>query len=254
MFSVMQTSLHEKLSYSYEKSSEVGNYLYNKKEDTPMNYRLLGFFSGFPNYRFPHDVAKILSEELIHRNNLVFVSAWPTDYDRNDNDSSGMHNMFVECNIPFAQHYVIDNRIEAPNAIRLIHEASCVFLMGGHPGLQLQLIRDKGLDNAIRDTKAAVLGVSAGAINMAKRSLDTKESPTPYDGIGLADITVKPHFKLENQQVLSSLLEISNKLPICAMEDESSIFVKGGSISYTGQIHWVNKGNICPLSQEMLLV
>jgi peptidase E len=110
------------------------------------------------------------------------------------------------------------------------------------------------LDAAIRDTAAAVFGVSAGAINMAKRSLDTKESPVPYDGLGLADITVKPHFELENQQVLLTLLQISAELPICAMEDDSAIFVAGSRISYTGQIHWLNKGKICPISQESLLL
>ena len=214
-----------------------------------MDYHLLGFFSGFPNYRFPRDVAKRLREELTNRDSLVFVSAWPTDYARNDSDSAGMHGMFEECNIPFARYYVIDNRMDDSHATRLIREASCVFLMGGHPGLQLQLIRNKGLDVAIRDAAAAVLGVSAGAINMAKRSLDTKESLVPYDGLGLADITVKPHFELENRQVLSSLLQVSMELPICAMEDDSAIFVAGRRITYTGQIHWVSKGNICPLSQ-----
>lgn len=213
-----------------------------------MDYRLFGFFSGFPNYRFPREVAKRLSEELTNRDSLVFVSAWPADYARNDSDSDGMHSMFEEYNIPFARHYVIDNRMEASQAKRLINESSCVFLMGGHPELQFQLIRDKGLDAAICDTAAAVLGVSAGAINMAKHSLDTKESPVPYDGLGLADITVKPHFKLENQQVLSTLLQISMELPIYAIEDDSAIFVTGDRISYTGRIHWVCNGKICPLS------
>lgn len=219
-----------------------------------MNYRLLGFFSGFPNYRFPLDVAKRLSEELTHRDSIVFVSAWPEDHARNDSDSVGMHGMFKEYSIPFERNYVIDNRMEASRATQLIHEASCVFLMGGHPRLQLQLIRDTGLDVAICGATAAVLGVSAGAINMAKCSLDTKESLAPYDGLGLADITVKPHFKLEDRQVLSTLLQISMELPICAMEDNSAIFVAGDCISYTGQIHWVSKGKICPLSQGSLLL
>ncbi len=219
-----------------------------------MDNRLLGFFSGFPNHHFTNDVAKRLSEELTKRDSLVFVSAWPTDHARNDSESTGMHGMFEECNIPFTRHYVIDNRTEASHATQLIYESSCVFLMGGHPGLQLQLIRDKGLDTAISDSAAAVLGVSAGAINMAKRSLDTKESPVPYGGLGLADITVKPHFKLENQQVLSTLLQVSMELPICAMEDDSAIFVAGDRISYTGKIHWLNKGKICPLSQGSLLM
>lgn len=218
-----------------------------------MDRRLLGFFSGFPERRFSGDVAKRLVEELVNRDSLVFVSAWPGDYAKNDADSAGMHGMFRGWNIPFTRHHVIDNRMEAPKAVRLIQEASCVFLMGGHPGLQLQLMRDKNLDAAICNAAAAVLGVSAGAINMARRSLDTKESPIPYEGLGLADITVKPHFKCEDRQVLSTLLQISMELPICAMEDDSAIFVAGSDISYTGQIHWVSKGEICPLSKEHLL-
>jgi len=219
-----------------------------------MDYRLIGLFSGFPNYRFPRDIAKRLSEELTRRNNLVFVSAWPADYARNDSDSAGMHGMFEEFNIPFARYYIIDNRMEASSAKQLLHEASCVFLMGGHPGLQLQLIRNAGLDAAICGATAAVLGVSAGAINMSKRSLDTKESPVPYDGLGLVDITVKPHFKLEDRQVLSTLLQISMELPIYAMEDDSAIFIAGDHISYTGLIHETNKGKIYPLSQGSSLL
>lgn len=214
-----------------------------------MKHRLFGFFSGFPNHRFPQDVAKRLKEELTHRSSLVFVSAWPEDYERNDNDAKGMYHMFVEDDLPFTQYHVIDKRTEASHARQLIHDASCIFLMGGHPEQQYQLICDKGLDTAICDSTAVVLGVSAGAINMAKHSLDTKESSVPYDGLGLADITVKPHFKPENQQVLSTLLEISMNLPIYAIEDESAIFVSGSDITYVGKIYRVNKGEIRSISQ-----
>ena len=218
-----------------------------------MSHRFFGFFSGFPSHHFPPEIVKRLDRELESRGMLVFVSAWPADYERNDSDSAGMNCMFTECNIPFAQYHVIDNRTEAALARQLLCEASCVFLMGGYPRLQIQLIREKGLDGVIRSTGAPVLGVSAGAINMARRSLDTKESVVPYDGLGLADITVKPHFMLDNRQVLTTLQQISAELPICAMEDDSAIFVSGGSITYSGQIYWVDKGNICPLSQSGLL-
>lgn len=215
-----------------------------------MSHRLLGFFSGFPSRRFPREVANRLREELINRDSLVFVSAWPTDYARNDSDSTGMHGMFEECGMPFERYCVIDDRTDASEAVRLVREADCVFLMGGHPAQQNRLICEKGLDAAIRETTAAILGVSAGAINMAKRSLDTKESTVPYDGLGLADITIKPHFDPEDRQVVSTILQCSNELPICATEDDSAIFVKGGRVSYVGQIHWVDKGTICPLSQS----
>jgi peptidase E len=219
-----------------------------------MDYRLLGFFSGFPNHSFPSDVAERLRGELTQRGSLIFVSAWPAEYAVNDRDAVGMHGMFEEIGLSFAQHHVIDNRMEFSHATRLVHEASCVFLMGGHPGLQLRLLRETGLDKVICNTPAILLGVSAGAINMAKKSLDTKESPVPYQGLGLADITVKPHFEPKDQHILSSLLTISMNLPICAMEDNSAIFVLGDQITSMGNIHWIHQGKICPLWQGGLLV
>lgn len=213
-----------------------------------MNHRLLGFFSGFPSHSFPREVAERLRKELVSRDSLVFISAWPAEYARNDDDSAGMHEMFEKCGMPFARFCVIDNRTDASCAARWIQEASCIFLMGGHPEQQFQLIKDKGLANAICEASGIVLGVSAGAINMAVRSLDTKESNVPYAGLGLADVTVKPHFVPEDEQVLSTLLQISMNLPICAMEDDSAIFVKGSGISCTGKIHWVSEGAIGPFS------
>ena len=215
--------------------------------------RLLGFFSGFPSHHFPLDVAERLREDLMQRRSLIFVSAWPIEHAKNDRDAVGMHGMFEEVGLPFARHHVIDDRMAPSHATRLIREASCVFLMGGHPGLQYRLMRETGLDIAICDTPVAVLGVSAGAINMAKHSLDTKDSSVPYHGLGLADITVKPHFEPEDWQTLSNLLRISMELPICTMEDDSAIFVAGDLVSSMGQIHSIHQGKITPLRQGGLL-
>lgn len=211
-----------------------------------MDHRMLGFFSGFPSRHFPQAVAGRLAEGLDRNGALVFVSAWPEDHERNEQDSAGMYQMFLEYGLSFANYDMIDSGTEASRAVELIQEGSCIFLMGGHPGKQRQLIRELGLERAIRDSSAAVLGVSAGAINMAERSLDTKESLVPYDGLGLADITVKPHFDRRNQRVLSTLLEISKKLPICAMEDDSAIFTAEGGVFCLGAVHWIYQGKIRP--------
>ena len=55
-----------------------------------MNTRLLGFFSGFPTRHFPTDIVSRLREELSVRESLVFVSAWPSEYEQNDSDSTGL--------------------------------------------------------------------------------------------------------------------------------------------------------------------
>lgn len=217
-----------------------------------MNAQLLGFFSGFSTHHFPDDIVKRLKKELVVRDSLVFISAWPSDYERNDDDSAGMHGMFEECNLSFARYYVIDNRTDSSDAKRLVQEASCIFLMGGHATRQFQLICEKDIAEEIRKSTAVILGVSAGSVNMAKHAVDIWESLMPYDGLGLADVTVKAHFDLKNMELLQTLQQVSAKIPVCAMEDESAIFVKDGYVTYTGQIHWINEGTICPLSEEVL--
>ena len=217
-----------------------------------MNAQLLGFFSGFPTRHFPDDIVERLKKELAVRDNLVFISAWPSDYERNDDDSAGMHGMFEECDMSFSRYDVIDNRTDSSDAKRLIQEASCIFLMGGHAVWQFQLMCEKDIVDEIRKSSAVILGVSAGSINMAKHSVDIWESLMPYDGLGLADITVKAHFDFENKELLQTLQKVSMKLPVCAMEDESAIFVKDGYATYTGQIHWINQGKICTLSEDIL--
>ena len=101
-----------------------------------MSYRLLGFFSGFPNKSFPYEIADRLRKELLKRDSFICVSAWPADYERNDIDLTNMYGLFEEYNMSFARQYVIDNRTETSHAKQLIHEASCVFLIGGYPKLQ----------------------------------------------------------------------------------------------------------------------
>jgi len=219
-----------------------------------MNAKLLGLFSGFPTRHFPINIVERLKEELEVRDSLVFVSAWPSDYERNDSDSAGMHGMFEECNMPFEKYSVIDSRTDASDAKRLIREASCIFLMGGHATQQFQLICEKEIYEELRNSSAVILGVSAGSSNMANYALDIWESPVPYKGLGLTDITIKAHASQENRELLETLLHISaeHNLPICAMEDESAIFIKDGHASYIGQIYLIHKGNISLVSQEIL--
>jgi len=214
--------------------------------------RLLGFFSGVPNRRFPRDIAERLRGELMERSSLVFVCTDPAGHAKTDWYAAGMHGMFEEIGMPFAGYYAIDDRMEPSRAAGLIQAASCVWLMGGQTPLQMQFLRETGLARAIQDTQAAILGLSAGAINMGKRSLDVEESLEPYEGLGLADITVTPHFQ-ERRDRLPGLLRLSEELPICAMEDDSAIFVKGDRISSMGKIHWIHRGKICPLCEGGLL-
>lgn len=216
-----------------------------------MNANLLGFFSGFPTHHFTNNIADILKQKLNIRDSLIFISAWPDNCEQNDNDSHGMHQMFVECDMPFANHGVIDSRTDADEAVKMVREASCIFLMGGNATLQFELMCEKGVLDEIRQSSAVILGVSAGAMNMGGPTVDIYESPKPYEGLGFANITVKAHYPFDGE-LLQSLRQVSMEFPLCLMTDESAIFITKDMITSTGQIYQLVSGDIAPLTQQQL--
>ena len=208
-----------------------------------MNAKLLGFFSGFPTRHFTDEIAEMLRENLPVRNTLVFISAWPEDYGRNDADSDGMHQMFAERGMGFGAHHVIDRRTVAAEAAELVRAADCVFLMGGDPVLEMALIRDLGLVSPLRESRAVILGVSAGAMNMGKQVAEIWDSKGFYEGLGLADITIKSHYT-EGDRFVPLLQELSREHPIVAMEDESAIFIWDGGKRVLGRMYRFDRGEI----------
>lgn len=219
-----------------------------------MNAKLIGMFSGFPARRFPAVIATRLKAALTERHSLVFISAWPDDAARNDADAAGMHGMFAEWDMDFGRFAVVDERTPADDAQRMLREADCVFLMGGNPTAQMQFICQRGLTETLRDFGGVLLGVSAGSINMAHRSLDVWESPKPYEGLGLTGTTIKSHVNEGEEALLEKLRAISaaEKLPICAMEDESAIFLTGDGVDWLGCIRYIEDGVVMPLARETL--
>ncbi|MBQ9263015.1 MAG: Type 1 glutamine amidotransferase-like domain-containing protein [Clostridia bacterium] len=216
-----------------------------------MNASLLGLFSGFPTHHFPDAIAQALRAYLPRRESLVFISAWSEDYARNDDDSDGMHGMFAEHGMAFADHRVIDRRTSAADAVRLAREADCIFLMGGDITLQMALICDLGLVPELRTSRAVILGVSAGAMNMGRYAADVWEAKALCEGIGLTDSVMKGHYT-EDAWFIPTLKELSRIHPIVAMEDESAIFVQGNTAWKLGKIHWIDKGRTTMFTDETL--
>ena len=216
-----------------------------------MNARMIGLFSGFPTRHFTDEIAQALRENLPRRESLVFISAWPEDYARNNDDSDGMHAMFAERGMAFADHCVIDRRTNAADAVKLVRAADCIFLMGGDMTLQMALIRDLGLVSEFLSSRTVILGVSAGSMNMGRYVAEIWEPKTLYEGLDLTDITTKGHYT-EDAWFIPALKEISRIQPVAAMEDESALFIKADAVWKTGNIHWIDKGRITALTDEML--
>lgn len=215
------------------------------------NNKAVALFSGFPDRRFTDEIAQRLEKELPVRRCIVFITACPMEYQQNDEDSAGMHAMFVEYGIGFDRFCVVDTRMEPADAQEWAREANCFFLMGGGAcAEQMQLMRDKGIYEIVRDGPATVLGVSAGSMNMGKTTVDIWESLVPYEGLGFADITMIGHFSYDATERLWLMKAASMERPICAMEDESAVFVKNGKVDIIGKIHRIDKGEIGPFTAD----
>ena len=213
--------------------------------------KTVGFFSGFPERRFTEEIAMWLKRELTVRKRIVFITACPEDNQQNDEDSAGMHGMFEEYSIGFDQFCVIDNRTEVADAQKWARDADCFFLMGGGVcAEQMQLMRDKGIYDIVRDGPTMVLGVSAGSMNMGRTTVDIWDSLIPYEGLGFADITMIGHFSYDDTERLRLMKAVSMERPVCAMEDESAIFIKNGKAEIIGIIHRIEKGEIGPFTEE----
>ena len=208
-------------------------------------------FSGFPDHHFSREIAERLRQELTVRKSIVFITACPFDYEQNDDDCNGMYEMFAEQGLPFEKHYVIDKRTEPETAKELVENADCIFLMGG--GVceeQLDLIREKGCYDALLNCHAAIFGVSAGSMNMARDTVDFFESMEPFPGLGFTNITVSCHHDPKDTWRYEQTLRMSENRTVYAMEDMSAFFIKGGKIDTVGNIYRVENRELRSLSEE----
>ena len=220
-------------------------------KEEKMRKELLAVFSGFPEHHFSGEITKRLRAELIERRSIVFITACPLDYEQNDDDCDGMYQMFAEHGLSFEKHCVIDKRTEPEMAKELVQNADCIFLMGGGACEdQLNLISEKGCYEALIDCHAAILGVSAGSMNMARKTVDFFESIEAFDGLGLTNITVSCHHDPEDTWLYEQTLRMSEDRTVYAMEDMSAFFIKRGRIDVVGTIYKAKDRQLKELTGE----
>jgi len=225
------------------------------------NHKALYFFSSFNSHcKFSPELISNLQSQVTNRERLVYICTDPEAHESTDNFEKLMTDYFRKMDIEFSEIHVLDSRKPANECTKLINSASVVFLMGGRTLLQYQFIIKNNLAESLKNHTGIIMGVSAGAINMAELSLlaPTESSGSVpvmykgvsladipaimYNGIGLADITTTPHFDPEDKNLIDNiLLPFSHKTDIYAMEDDSAILIYDGKKQLFGNIHLISK-------------
>lgn len=186
--------------------------------------------------------SKYLSKDLRNCNNILFV---PGDY---DNEKYTIYkdkiiSWFDNIGISFKENHLVSLDDE-------LNDYDVIFLMGGNPIKQIEIINKINLRNIINKAKV-VIGVSAGAINLSNEAIyynDYSEKTEIYNGISLTDINVYPHFDINNKEFLEEVKMVSKIKTLIALPNESFIKLDDEQIEFCGDCYKVVNDNIIKIN------
>ena len=191
-------------------------------------------------------IANEFKKDIKDYNEIVFIASCPTIGEITDKYVEKYLEWFDRIGIHFKSKIILDNRIDSVQMINAIKNASLIYLMGGTTLLQMKFLLENKLVEPIREADCLIMGLSAGAINMAKTSILTKtcghDKQEIYSGIGLVDKSVEPHFILSDFN--EELKDLSYEYLIYGICDEGAIIIRDNECSYYGDIYLLRNGTV----------
>lgn len=212
----------------------------------------LGWFNNF----FPENLSKVLQEDITDRKSLAMISSNPLFY---EDDGAIERTWLEQAGIIFDEYHIINYRVQKEDAQTLIQNASVIFLLGGNTLKQNEFLMEYELSGLIKESRAIVMGASAGAINMSAKWLCSKnfgykvEISSVYDGIGLSNFSVLSHFDLENNIALvqDELSPLSKEMNVYASNKDCAVRVKGDKIDILGNVYLISHSQIQKLGETL---
>ena len=191
---------------------------------------------------FNEQQIKYLSIDLKTCKSILFV---PGDYDKEKYIiyKDKIINWLKSIEVSFSECYLtgLDDELKSYDVI---------FLMGGNPINQIGIINKINLKNIINKAKV-VIGVSAGAINLSKEAIyfnDYSEKVEMYDGIGLTDINVYPHFDITSEYFVEEVKMVSRLKSLIALPNNSFIKIDDKQNEFIGDSFKIDKENIIKIN------
>ena len=191
---------------------------------------------------FNEQQIKYLCKDLKTCKSILFI---PVDYDKEKYIiyKDKIINWLKSIEVSFSECYLtgLDDELKSYDVI---------FLMGGNPINQIEIINKINLKNIINKAKV-VIGVSAGAINLSKEAIyfnDYSEKIEMYDGIGLTDINVYPHFDITNEYFVEEVKMVSRLKSLIALPNNSFIKIDDKQIEFIGDSFKIDKENIIKIN------
>jgi len=191
--------------------------------------------------------------------NLVFVANNPADFAINTEWASILFASLELTGFDFKSKTILDNR-NIGQAAELVKNAGLIILSGGRVLCQAKFFKQIRLLELLEETKAVVIGSSAGAMNLAKDVCDFEEHASNITamrwskGLGIVDSVIFiPHFDGENMiyqqdtggfDVIGHLLPLSKDKTLHGFPNGSYAIFENNILSFRGDYYIIENGKV----------
>lgn len=216
------------------------------------------------NFGNENGILDLIKKSTPKQQNFVFVASNEYNYEATDVYAKVTFDSFKQT-FPFKNYTILDGRTER-DAKKIIKAADLIFLSGGHVPTQNKFFQNIKLRKIIKNTKALIIGASAGSMNCAdivyaQPELEGESMDSNYSkyikGLGLTNINILPHFEQRLEDVLDGkniLNEISLPdsviRPFIAYSDGAYIHDDGTSQTMYGKAFLFKNGKYKQITDE----
>jgi hypothetical protein len=170
---------------------------------------------------------------------IVLIAGDFNNYDANRKAEERVIKWLESMKITYNYVHMIDNRQNKGNQERLINSSDLVIMMDGHPIKQIKHIEKNGINHLLAN-KQNLIAFGYGAtnlgyeINLAKNEKRNIVENYSYQGIGVTDLNIEPHFDEMD------LFHNPSELMPNTIFNETTILTKDSGIVIGDQIKYIN--------------
>jgi len=195
-------------------------------------------------------------KKYLNRNNtILFIASDSKNKEKIDLYSKLLFEGLKLSGINFDDYLVLADETKN-NAREYIEQADLIFLSGGDTYVQSQFFNELKLRELLSDFNGIIIGQSAGALNMAYNVFNSPEEmeesePIYFEGLGLTDINIEPHFTLDTSDFdeteiyqRNKILEESYNRKIYGQCNGSHILITDSNTYICGRTYLIEDGKI----------
>jgi dipeptidase E len=126
--------------------------------------------------------------------------------------------------------------------VQKIAASNLIYLTGGLVTALVERLRYIEVDSLLRDYGGVIVGRSAGALVLCRKCIITCRNNSKIkiiDGLGLADLTLKVHYKPERDHAMERLSRLDK---IYAVPMGSAIVYENCNLSFINKVYLFNDG------------